>query len=239
MTTFTEPTVHLTQVYEVLTAAYGTPRNEPDFDPLGGLIGTILSQHTSDINSDRAYGQLIAAFPNWEAVRDAPTYKVAEAIKCGGLATIKSVRIQDVLHTLTERQAADGHRGTLAEYLLHELKNRTPEEGWRYLRTYQGVGPKTAACVLMFNMDEPIMPVDTHVHRVSKRLGLIGPKVSADQAHEIFLKITPAEWVYPLHVQLIQHGRRVCHAQRPVCAHCPLAGICAYAGSAEQVHAET
>ena len=239
MTTFTKPTIHLTRVYEALTAVYGTPRNEPDFDPLGGLIGTILSQHTSDINSDRAYAQLVAAFPNWEAVRDAPTYKVAEVIKCGGLATIKSVRIQDVLHTLTERRQADGHRGTLAAYLLQELKKRTPEEGWRYLRTYPGVGPKTAACVLMFNLNLPIMPVDTHVHRVSKRLGLIGPRVSADQAHEIFLKITPPEWVYPLHVQLIQHGRHVCHAQRPACVNCPLAGICAYAGGAGSAPAET
>lgn len=238
MTTFTGPTMHLTQVYEALTAAYGTPQNEPSFDPLGGLIGTILSQHTSDINSGRAYAQLVSAFPTWEAVRDAPTYQVAEAIKCGGLATIKSVRIQDVLYTLTEHQAADGHQGTLAEYLLQELKSRAPEEGWRYLRTYPGVGPKTAACVLMFDMDEPIMPVDTHVHRVSKRLGLIGPKVSADQAHEIFLKMTPPEWVYPLHVQLIRHGRRVCHAQRPACASCPLAGICAYAGSAGELPAE-
>lgn len=235
MTTSITPNAHLARVYELLLATYGEPVNQPDYDPLGGLIGTILSQHTSDINSGRAYQQLIEMFPGWETVRDAPTYKVAEAIKRGGLANIKSVRIQDVLHILTERQQADAHQGTLAAYLLQELRKRTPEEGWRYLRTYPGVGPKTAACVLMFNMNEPILAVDTHVHRTSKRLGLIGPKVSADQAHEIFLRIVPSELVYPLHVQLIQHGRRVCHAQKPACTTCPLAEVCAYAGGDEEL----
>jgi endonuclease III len=226
------PLIHLTHVYELLLATYGRPVNEPDYNPLGGLIGTILSQHTSDINSERAYQQLIAAYPTWEEVRDAPTYKVAEAIKCGGLANIKSVRIQDVLHTLSERQKNDEQQGTLSTYLLQELRKRTPEESWHYLRTYPGVGPKTAACVLMFNMDEPVMPVDTHVHRVTQRLGLIGPKVSADQAHTLLAQATPPEWVYPLHVNLIRHGRQVCHAQRPACARCPLYAECAYVGNA-------
>lgn len=223
--------VHLMRIYELLIATYGKPENEPDNDPLGGLIGTILSQHTSDINSERAYRQLVVAFPTWEAARDAETYKIAEAIKCGGLANIKSVRIQDVLHTLSERQENAGQQGTLASYLFQELRKRSPEEGWHYLRTYPGVGPKTAACVLMFNMDEPVMPVDTHVHRVSQRLGLIGPKVSADQAHTLFARITPPEWVYPLHVNLIRHGRQVCHAQRPACSVCALYSECAYVGS--------
>lgn len=220
---------HLVQVFERLSQVYGVPINEPDFDPLGGLIGTILSQHTSDINSGRAYQRLIETFVDWEAVRDAPTPHVAEAIKCGGLANIKSARIQEVLHALTKRREEAGYQGTLLEYLLHELRQRAPEEGWRYLRTYPGVGPKTAACVLMFNMDKPVMAIDTHVHRTSQRLGLIGPKVSADRAHEVFLKSVPSAWVYPLHVQLIQHGRRVCHAQRPACANCPLVGLCCYA----------
>ncbi|MEO7019496.1 MAG: endonuclease III [Ktedonobacteraceae bacterium] len=227
-TTQTSPG-QLVQVFDMLSQVYGIPKNVPDFDPLGGLIGTILSQHTSDINSGRAYQQLTQAFPSWEAVRDAPTYIIAEAIKCGGLANIKSRRIQDVLHTLTELLEASAYQGTLAEYLLQELRARTPEEGWRYLRTYPGVGPKTAACVLMFNMNEAIMAIDTHVHRVSRRLGLIGPKVSADKAHDVFLKIVPPAWAYPLHVQLIQHGRRVCHAQRPACTRCPLMSVCTYA----------
>lgn len=226
-----QPTLHLTRVYEKLLETYGEPQNNPDFDPLGGLIGTILSQHTSDINSERAYQQLITTFPTWEGVRDAPTYQVAEVIKSGGLATIKSVRIQEVLHTLTEQQEVSGGTKTLSEYLSDELAGRTTEDAWRYLRTLPGVGPKTAACVLMFNLDRPAMPVDTHVWRVSKRLGLISPKVSADQAHLLFAKVTPAEWVYPLHVNLIRHGRQICHAQRPECSRCPLYGECAYVGS--------
>jgi len=145
MTTAIIPTLHLTKVYDKLLAAYGEPQNEPDNDPLGGLIATILSQHTSDINSGRAYQQLIDTFPIWEAVRDASTNKVAEAIKSGGLANIKSVRIQDVLQTLTEQQQEQGATKTLAEYLCDELAKRTTEEAWHYLRQLPGVGPKTAA----------------------------------------------------------------------------------------------
>lgn len=231
MTTSITPFAHLARVYDLLIATYGEPRNEPDYDPLGGLIGTILSQHTSDINSERAYRQLAATFPTWEAVRDAPTSQVAEAIRSGGLANVKAPRIQDVLQTLTEWQQEQGGNKSLADYLNDEMVKRAPEEGWRYLRTLPGVGPKTAACVLMFNLDQPVMPVDTHVHRVSQRLGLIGPKVSADQAHEVFAKITPPEWVYPLHVGLIKHGRQICHAQRPECGRCPLYNECAYVGN--------
>jgi endonuclease III len=231
MATSITPTLHLARVYETLIVAYGTPINEPDYDPLGGLIGTILSQHTSDINSERAYQQLVAAFPTWEAVRDADTDKIAESIKSGGLANIKSVRIQDVLLTLTEQQQEQGGTKTLSEYLSDELAKRSTEEAWLYLRKLPGVGPKTAACVLMFNLDQPAFPIDTHVLRTSRRLGLIGPKVSADQAHMLFAKVTPPEWVYPLHVNLIRHGRQICHAQRPACEQCPLFQDCAYVGS--------
>jgi len=231
MTTSLLSIAHLTRAYELLLATYGRPVNEPDYDPLGGLIGTILSQHTSDINSERAYRQLVAIYPTWEEVRDAPTYKVAQVIKSGGLANTKSVRIQDVLHTLTEQQKAQGGHKSLAAYLLDELEKRSTEEAWHYLRKLPGVGPKTAACVLMFNLNRPIMPVDTHVHRVALRLGLIGPKVSAEQAHTLFAQVTPPEWVYPLHVNLIRHGRQICHAQRPECSRCPLYGECAYVGS--------
>lgn len=235
MTTTTIPSAHLARVYELLIATYGEPKNEPDYDPLGGLVGTILSQHTSDINSGRAYQQLITIFPTWEEVRDAPTNAVASAIKSGGLANIKAPRIQNALLTLAEWQqsqgCAQGGTKSLSDYLKDELTQRTPEEGWHYLRSIPGVGPKTAACVLMFNLGQAIMPVDTHVHRVSKRLGLISPKVSADQAHEVFAQITPPEWIYPLHVGLIRHGRQVCHAQRPECDKCPLFGVCAFVGS--------
>ncbi|HEU0000185.1 MAG TPA: endonuclease III [Ktedonobacteraceae bacterium] len=221
---------HLARIYELLIETYGEPQNEPDYDPVGGLIGTILSQHTSDINSERAYKQLVETFATWEEVRDAPTYKVAEAILSGGLANIKARRIQDVLHELTEMQAARSDTRTLA-HALDELPHMQPEEAWRSLRKLPGVGPKTAACVLMFNLNMPVMPVDTHVHRVSQRLGLIGPKVNADQAHEVFARSVPPAWVYPLHVNLIRHGRQICHAQRPACQACPLYSECAYVGS--------
>ncbi|GAC1461045.1 MAG: endonuclease III [Ktedonobacteraceae bacterium] len=225
------PSAHLAHVYELLVATYGEPKNVPDYDPLGGLVGTILSQHTSDINSGRAYQQLVATFPTWEEVRDAPTQAVATAIRSGGLANIKAPRIQDALFTLTEEQQAQGGIKSLAEYLYDELMKRTSEEAWSYLRSIPGVGPKTAACVLMFHLNQPVIPIDTHVFRVLHRLGVIGPKVNVDQAHTLIAKMTPPEWVYPLHVNLIQHGRQICHAQRPECHSCPLYGECAFVGS--------
>src|SRR5207248_4779472 len=163
MTIFTTPTAHLVRVYKLLIDTYGEPKNEPDYDPLGGLVGTILSQHTSDINSERAYQQLVTTFPTWEELRDAPTYQVAEAIRSGGLANIKAPRIQDALHTLTEQRQEQGDTKSLADFLYNELTKRTPEEAWQYLRSISGVGPKTAACVLMFNMDIPVMPIDTRL----------------------------------------------------------------------------
>lgn len=226
------PTLHLTQIYEFLLAAYGIPQNMPDYDPLGGLIATILSQHTSDVNSERAYQQLVATYPTWEAVRDAETYKIAEAIKSGGLANIKAARIQDVLHTLTEQQQEQGGTKTLSAYLFDELAKRPTGEAVQYLRTLPGVGPKTAACVLMFHLARPAFPIDTHVGRILRRLGIIGPKVSIDMAHRIMEQVLPQEWVYPLHVNLIRHGRQICHAQRPECSRCPLYSECAYVGNA-------
>jgi len=231
MTTLIIPILHLTRVYEALLDIYGEPKNEADYNPLGGLVGTILSQHTSDINSERAYQQLVATFPSWEIVRDAPTDEVAKAIRSGGLANVKAPRIQDVLQTLTEQQEEQGGKKTLDEYLFDELAKLETEEAWRYLQKLPGVGPKTAACVLMFNLDRPAFPIDTHVFRTSQRLGLVGPRVNADKAHTIFAKVVPPEWVYPLHVNLITHGRQVCHAQRPACTSCTLYSECAYVGS--------
>jgi len=231
MTTTIMPSAHLERVYALLVATYGEPKNKPDFDPLGGLVGTILSQHTSDINSGRAYHELVTTFPTWEEVRDAPIEQVMRAIKSGGLANVKGPRIQDALFLLTERQHAKGGTKSLADYLYDELTQRTAEEGVQYLRSIPGVGPKTAACVLMFDLDQPVMPVDTHVLRVSKRLGLLRANVTADKAHEHFAQATPPEWVYALHVDLIRHGKHLCHAQRPACQHCPLYKECAFVGS--------
>ncbi len=215
------PPAKLQRIYDLLIQAYGEPEWKPDGDALGGLIGTILSQHTSDVNSERAYAQLVAAFPSWEAVRDAPVEQVAEVIRVGGLANLKAQRIQEVLRVLTNRLNG-------APLSLHFLADLPLAEARDYLRSLPGVGPKTAACVLLFSLGRPAFPVDTHVERTSKRLGLIGAKVSADQAHAAFERIVPADWAYPLHVNLIRHGRRICHAQRPDCAHCPLRLECAY-----------
>ncbi len=211
----------LARIYQLLVQAYGEPAWEPDGDPLGGLIGTILSQHTSDVNSERAYRQLVETFPTWEQVRDAPVEQVAEAIRCGGLANLKARRIQEVLHVLTERLNG-------APLSLDFLAERPLAEARDFLRSLPGVGPKTAACVMLFSLGMPAFPVDTHVHRVSRRLGLIGAKVSADQAHTIFEQIVPAEYAHTLHVNLIRHGRRICHAQRPACERCPLRLECFY-----------
>lgn len=217
----TIPPPKLERIYRLLLQAYGEPEWQPDGDGLGGLIGTILSQHTSDINSGRAYRQLVAVFPTWEQVRDAPVERVAEAIRSGGLANLKAKRIQEVLRVLTERLQD-------APLSLNFLAERPLAEGSAYLRSLPGVGPKTAACVLLFSLVLASFPVDIHVHKVSKRLGLIGAKVSADQAHAISESIVPLEYVYILHVNLIRHGRRVCHAQRPACERCPLRLECTY-----------
>jgi endonuclease-3 len=224
---------HLTRIYDLLVDAYGQPAWKPDYDPLGGLIGTILSQHTSDINSERAYKQLITTFPTWEQVCNAPTQEVAEAIKSGGLANVKAPRIQHAVYTIATWQQQKGDSKELSEFLREELTRLPLEDAWKYLQAIPGVGPKTAACVLLFNLGRPLMPIDTHLHRLTRRLGLIGPNVNANQAHTIFLKILPSAWAYPLHVNLIRHGRTICHAQRPKCTQCPLFMECVYAGNAQ------
>lgn len=207
-------------VYERLVEAYGVPPWEPDGDALGGLVGTILSQHTSDVNSDRAYATLRATFANWSAVRDAPLEDVAAAIRVGGLADLKAARIQAALRALSP----DGE----GEPSLARLDGLSLDAARDALRAIPGVGPKTAACVLLFNLGRPAFPVDTHVHRVTSRLGLIGPKVTADAAHVALEKLIPPEWRHTMHVDLITHGRRICHAQRPECERCSLASRCVY-----------
>lgn len=211
----------VTRIYHLLVEAYGVPKWEPDGDALGGLIGTILSQHTSDVNSGRAYDQLVARFPTWEAVRDAPVEAVAEAIRPGGLAQLKAERMQRVLRILTERLAG-------GELTLDHLSQMPIDDALAYLESLPGVGPKTAACVLLFSLGKPAFPVDTHVWRVTKRLGLISAKVSADAAHGLLMRMIPPGWRHTMHVDLIRHGRRVCHAQRPACDRCPLRSECQY-----------
>lgn len=209
------------RIYDLLVEAYGIPPWEPDGDALGGLIATVLSQHTSDTNSARAYARLMRTFPTWEEVRDAPVDAVAEAIREGGLAAVKAERIQAILRELTSRL----HARTLS---LDGIATMPMEEALAYLRALPGVGPKTAACVLLFSLGQPAFPVDTHVHRVTARLGLIGARESADSAHETLTRLIPPEWRHTMHVDLIRHGRTICTAQRPKCAQCPLRSECRY-----------
>ncbi len=196
-----------------------TPTHRAPIDPLDELINTILSQNTNDLNRDRAYRALRAKFPTWEAVRDAPAAQVIAAIKSAGLANQKGPRIQKVLHRITQE------RGELD---LNFLRDWPTGEARAWLMSLDGVGPKTAAIVLLFALGKPAFPVDTHIHRVTGRLGLIPPKASADKAHEILEGLVPPEWYHSFHLNVIEHGRQVCKAQRPLCEHCVLQKHCAY-----------
>jgi endonuclease-3 len=186
-------------------------------DPLDELILTVLSQHTSDVNADRAFEALRAAFPSWEDVARAPTGTVADAIRSGGLADTKAPRIQAILREVDER------RGALDLSYLAELSD---EEARAELVSLPGVGPKTAAVVLSFALGRDAMPVDTHVHRVTRRLGLVPPTVSAERADRILHELVPAGLRTPLHVALIRLGREICKAPTPRCRLCPLKDIC-------------
>jgi endonuclease III len=211
----------LARIYALLVDTYGIPPWEPDGDALGGLIATVLSQHTSDVNSARAYAHLIDTFPTWEQTRDAPVAAVAEAIRQGGLARTKAERIQQILRELTS-QLGD------APLTLDAVGRMPLDDALTYLQTLPGVGPKTAACVLLFSLGQPAFPVDTHVWRIARRLGLINAKTPADTAHGVLLRLIPPEWRHTMHVDLIHHGRTICISQRPRCARCALRAECRY-----------
>ncbi|MCU0494721.1 MAG: endonuclease III [Chloroflexaceae bacterium] len=210
---------HIAHVHTLLAEAYGPRRFRGGRNPLDELVMTILSQNTSDRNSGRAYRALRQAYPTWQAVLEAPTGELYEVIKPAGLGNVKAPRIQQTLRAILER------RGELSLDFLAELPLN---EARAWLLSLDGVGPKTAACVLMFALGLPALPVDTHVHRVSLRLGLLGPKVNAEKAHTMLEAALPAEAVYAFHLNMIQHGRLVCKAQRPLCERCVLREVCAY-----------
>lgn len=213
------------EVLARLAAAYGDPIGPTPRDPLNELIRTVLSQHTADVNTDRAFARLRQAFASWEAVAVAEPVAIAAAIRAAGLAQIKAPRIKAILDTIhRERGALD----------LRWLASLPDAEAVAWLRRLPGVGPKTAACVMLFALGRPVLPVDTHVHRVARRLGLIDGRVTADQAHELLGALLPsdAQSVYAFHMGLVQHGRRVCRAQRPRCGDCALADRCPSFGAA-------
>lgn len=204
-----------------LDASYGPRRWHAHGGPLDELIATVLSQHTSDTNTARSVASLKASFPDWEAVRSAETAAVADAIRVGGLAGIKAPRIQAILESILRE------RGRLD---LEHLRVLPLAEARAWLLGLHGVGPKTAACVLLFSLGLPALPVDTHVHRVTRRLGLIGANVDAERAQPILEADLGGDRdrVYAFHLNAIAHGRAVCSARRPACDRCPLTDCCDY-----------
>jgi endonuclease-3 len=200
-----------------LAARYGPLVPKPRRDALSELIEVILSQHTSDANAARAFAQLRQTFPTWEALLEAPVEQVAEAIRSAGLAKVKAPRLQAVLRAVRERF------GTLA---LDHLAAQPLDEARAALLALPGVGPKSAACVLLFSLGLPALPVDTHVHRVATRLGLLPPGTDAARAHPLLEALVPPDERYAFHVALITHGRQTCHARRPACGACPIADLC-------------
>jgi endonuclease-3 len=205
------------EAFHILAAAYGSVAWRPRLDGTSELVWTILSQHTSDLNAGRAFDALVARYPDWQQVVDAPVEELTEVIRHGGLARQKAPRIQAVLVAVRE-YAGDYDISFLAETPLQQAK--------AWLQTLPGVGPKTAGVVLAFAMGMPAMAVDTHIHRVSLRLALIGPKVSADEAHDVLERAIAPDLVFGFHVYVINHGRRICKAQRPLCGHCVLSSRC-------------
>jgi len=204
-------------IHQQLIETYGQPRWRPHLDPISEVVSTILSQNTSDGNRDVAFDRLRARFPTWEMVRDAPVTAIEEAIRPAGLAPQKAPRIKGALQFISQE------RGELS---LDFLKEMPVDQAKAWLTQIKGIGPKTAAIILLFSLGMPAFPVDTHVHRVTRRLGLIGPKVSAEKAHELLEALLPADLYYPLHLNLIRHGRQVCHARNPKCEICPLQTLC-------------
>jgi endonuclease-3 len=204
-------------VHQALLDFYGQPEWRNPLAPLDELVSTILSQNTNDTNRDRAYQSLRARFPTWEDVRDAPEGEVVEAIRTAGLANQKGPRIQAVLREITKQ------RGALN---LDFLGDYSSDEAQDWLTQFKGVGPKTAAIVLLFSLDKPAFPVDTHIYRVSGRIGLRPPKMSADQAHEHLARLFPPETYYAAHLNIIRLGREICQARRLHCEICPVNQLC-------------
>jgi endonuclease-3 len=205
------------EIHSRLLEAYGEPQWRPHMDPVSELVSTILSQNTNDVNRDVAFDRLIARFPTWEQVRDAGSEEIIEAIRPAGLANQKGPRIQEALRIITQEQG---------EMTLDFLADWPVEQAKAWLSSINGVGPKTAAIVLLFSLGRPAFPVDTHVHRVTKRLGLIGPRTSRERAHVDLEALVPAEDYYAFHLNLIRHGRQVCTSRKPHCLDCPLGDLC-------------
>ncbi|MDP6183036.1 MAG: endonuclease III [Gammaproteobacteria bacterium] len=211
--------VALEYVYAWLISEYGTPVNEGRPDPLDELISAILSQHTSDSNSRTAFESIRSRFHSWSEVAEAPAEEVADAIRCGGLADTKAPRIKDVLVEVLGK-SGDGDLGWLAHADIGLARD--------YLASLPGVGPKTAACVLLFSLGRRAFPVDTHVQRMAQRLGLVPKSSSPARTQQHLESVVPEEQMYAFHINLIRHGRRICRARRPLCEMCGLRSVCRF-----------
>ena len=205
------------EVIKLLEQEYGPREWQPDREPISVLIGTILSQNTSDVNSGQAFDSLLSTFGSWEAVVSAPVEHIAQVIKSGGLSRVKAVRIKQVLNKIEEEQ------GSLN---LDFLSSMSISEAKNYLLSLPGVGLKTASCVLLFGVGKPCLPVDTHVFRVAQRLGLINSRISIEKAHNLLQEQVPLSKVYQFHLHMIEHGRQICHARQPRCGECVLKKGC-------------
>ena len=214
---FSMGNISVGQVLKFLSVEYGKRQWRPRQSPISVLVQSILSQNTSDRNSGRAFEQLLTSFNGWEDIAGASLDKIADSIKAGGLGEVKARYIKQALEEVRRR------RGGLELEFLREM---AVDEAREWLKQLPGVGMKTASCVLLFSLGMPALPVDTHVFRVARRLGLVDPRVSVEQAHKLLEGIVPSEDVYQFHVLLIEHGRRICKAQRPRCSECMLRGLC-------------
>ncbi len=204
-----------------LRRAYGDPPPPRRLAPLDELILTVLSQNTNDTNRDRAYADLRRALPAWEDVADAPIPVIERAIRSGGLAPTKAPRIRAVLRAINDQGIE------LDDRALRRIRH---DRLFEMLVALPGVGPKTAACVLLFSLAKPYFPVDTHVHRVAIRLGLVPPRANAVQTQHLLQAALAAADMYEAHMNLIRHGRHVCVALRPICSQCPLKDLCPKVG---------
>jgi endonuclease-3 len=220
-------------VRDRLREVYGIPRARPHGDPLAELVLTVLSQSTNDRNRDVAYLALRERFASWEEVRDADVDLIEAAIRPGGISKVKSARIKAILRAITDNPpggAGAGRASDSSAMSLALLSSLGVPEAQRYLCSLPGVGRKTAACVLLFSFGMRDVPVDTHVSRVATRLAWLRPGAPFSEQHDQMLALTPRGQELELHLNLLRHGRRFCHARAPECGVCPLARMCPSAG---------
>ena len=202
---------------KILERSCGTPKPGRRRRPLECLIETILSQNTTDVNRDKAFKNLKSVFPTWQAVSDAREREIARAIRVGGLANTKGRRIRSILRSIKDRD------GSLS---LNHLRKMSTEDASEELRRFKGVGEKTVNCVLLFSLGRNVFPVDTHIHRLCRRMGFVRKGATRDETHRVMAGIVPEEKMYSFHINLIRHGRSVCTARKPDCLNCPLSKLC-------------